>query len=80
MRMGFDVVRFSNEEVRKDIDAVCARILRLANMQTLNPHPPFGRAERHLLPVSGEGWRCGRGAAAPDLLPSVGEGVAEGDG
>jgi len=32
MRMGFDVVRFSNEEVRSDIDAVCERILRLARM------------------------------------------------
>ena len=31
-RMGFDVVRFSNEEVRADIDAVCARILRIARM------------------------------------------------
>jgi very-short-patch-repair endonuclease len=31
--MGFDVVRFSNEEVRIDIDAVCARILRLASME-----------------------------------------------
>jgi len=29
-RMGFDVVRFSNEEVRADIDAVCARIVRIA--------------------------------------------------
>ena len=34
MRMGFDVVRFSNEEVRRDIDAVCDRILRLARFQT----------------------------------------------
>jgi very-short-patch-repair endonuclease len=32
-RMGFDVVRFSNEEVRIDIDAVCARIPRLASME-----------------------------------------------
>ena len=31
-RMGFDVVRFSNDEVRADIDAVCARILRIAMM------------------------------------------------
>ena len=31
-RMGFDVVRFSNEEVRADIDAVCAQILRIARM------------------------------------------------
>ena len=31
-RMDFDVVRFSNEEVRADIDAVCARILRIAMM------------------------------------------------
>ena len=31
-RMGFDVVRFSNEEVRGDIDAVCAQILRIARM------------------------------------------------
>ena len=30
MRMGFDVIRFSNDEVRMDIDAVCERILRLA--------------------------------------------------
>ncbi len=34
MRMGFDVVRFSNEEVRRDIDAVCERILRIATIQT----------------------------------------------
>ena len=33
-RMGFDVVRFSNAEVRADIDAVCARILRIARMQS----------------------------------------------
>jgi very-short-patch-repair endonuclease len=32
-RMGFDVVRFSNEEVRRDIDAVCERILRIALYQ-----------------------------------------------
>jgi very-short-patch-repair endonuclease len=32
--MGFDVVRFPNEEVRCDIDAVCARILRIATMQS----------------------------------------------
>ena len=32
-RMGFDVVRFSNEEVRMDIDAVCERILRVAKME-----------------------------------------------
>jgi very-short-patch-repair endonuclease len=32
-RMGFDVVRFSNEEVRTDIDAVCATILRIATME-----------------------------------------------
>jgi very-short-patch-repair endonuclease len=32
-RMGFDVVRFSNEEVRRDIDAVCERILRIARFQ-----------------------------------------------
>ena len=32
-RMGFDVIRFSNEEVRRDIDAVCARILRVARTQ-----------------------------------------------
>ena len=31
-RMSFDVVRFSNEDVRADIDAVCARILRIARM------------------------------------------------
>jgi very-short-patch-repair endonuclease len=31
-RIGFDVVRFSNEEVRADIDAVCAQILRIARM------------------------------------------------
>ena len=31
-RMGFDVVCFSNEEVRADIDAVCAQILRIARM------------------------------------------------
>jgi very-short-patch-repair endonuclease len=31
-RMGFDVVRFSNEEVRADIDAACAQILRIARM------------------------------------------------
>jgi hypothetical protein len=24
----------------------------------LNPHPPFCGAKRHLLPVSGEGWRA----------------------
>jgi very-short-patch-repair endonuclease len=33
-RIGFDVVRFSNEEVRADLDAVCARILRIAKMPT----------------------------------------------
>ena len=33
-RRGFDVVRFSNEEVRADIDAVCAQILRIARMPT----------------------------------------------
>ncbi len=33
MRIGFDVVRLSNEEGRRDIDAVCERILRIANMQ-----------------------------------------------
>jgi very-short-patch-repair endonuclease len=32
-RIGFDVIRFSNEEVRTDIDAVCARILYIAQMQ-----------------------------------------------
>jgi very-short-patch-repair endonuclease len=32
-RMGFDVIRFSNEEVRRDIDAVCERILRIARFQ-----------------------------------------------
>jgi very-short-patch-repair endonuclease len=32
-RMGFDIVRFSNEEVRTDIDAVCTRILRLASLE-----------------------------------------------
>ena len=31
-RIGLDVVRFSNEEVRADIDAVCAQILRIARM------------------------------------------------
>lgn len=34
MRMGFDVVRFSNEKVRRDIDAVCDRILRIARMES----------------------------------------------
>jgi very-short-patch-repair endonuclease len=29
----FDVIRFSNEEVRRDIDAVCERILRIAKME-----------------------------------------------
>jgi very-short-patch-repair endonuclease len=33
-RMGFDVVRFSNDEVRRDIDAVCARILRIARFES----------------------------------------------
>ena len=32
-RMGFHVVRFSNEEVRTEVDAVCARILRIARME-----------------------------------------------
>jgi very-short-patch-repair endonuclease len=32
-RIGFDVIRFSNEEVLQDIDAVCARILRIATMR-----------------------------------------------
>jgi very-short-patch-repair endonuclease len=31
-RIGFDVVRFSNEEVRTDIDAVCDRILYIAQI------------------------------------------------
>jgi very-short-patch-repair endonuclease len=31
-RMGFRVLRFSNDEVRRDIDAVCERILRMARM------------------------------------------------
>ena len=30
MRIGFAVVRFSNDDVRRDIDEVCARILRIA--------------------------------------------------
>jgi very-short-patch-repair endonuclease len=33
MRMGFDVIRFSNEEVRRDIDAVCEGILRVGTME-----------------------------------------------
>jgi very-short-patch-repair endonuclease len=33
MRIGFSVVRFPNDEVRKDIDAVCERILRIARMR-----------------------------------------------
>jgi very-short-patch-repair endonuclease len=32
-RIGFDVIRFSNEEVRRDIDAVCDTILRVARMR-----------------------------------------------
>ena len=32
-RMGFDVIRFSNDEVRRDIDAVCERILCMARFQ-----------------------------------------------
>jgi very-short-patch-repair endonuclease len=29
-RLGFDVIRFSNDAVRQDIDAVCAAILHVA--------------------------------------------------
>ena len=34
MRIGFAVIRFSNEEVRRDIDGVCARILRIAQRRS----------------------------------------------
>ena len=34
MRIGFAVVRFRNEEVRQDIDAVCERILSIAKRRT----------------------------------------------
>ena len=34
MRIGFAVIRFSNEDVRRDIDDVCARILRIALRRT----------------------------------------------
>ena len=33
-RIGFAVIRFSNDEVRMDIDTVCERILRVAAMRT----------------------------------------------
>ena len=43
-RMGFDVIRFSNEEVQRDIDAVCGRILAVA--KTFRK-PTGGSCEAH---------------------------------
>jgi very-short-patch-repair endonuclease len=33
-RLGFDVIRFSNDDVRRDIDAVCETILKIARFET----------------------------------------------
>lgn len=43
-RIGFDVIRFSNDEVQRDLDAVCDRILRAARSVTEAPPPTFSQA------------------------------------
>ena len=78
--MGFDVVRFSNEEVRVDMDVVCARILWIAAMP--------GRTLIRLLPQPaspglGRRLACSRLARRPGsargLIAAAGEKARDGD-
>jgi very-short-patch-repair endonuclease len=54
--LGFRVLRFSNERVRADIDAVCVEIVDVARQRLATPHPPAPQAPS---PTRGEGWKRG---------------------
>ena len=50
--LGFDVIRFDNERVRMEIDAVCGEIAGAAALRLRPPHPS---APRPPSPTGGEG-------------------------